>query len=349
MNNESKGNKKGKKRFNLFDWYYRQGKESNKADINALKDPSIVNYFKLVWFKLGKLFSANLIFVFGNFPIFFFLLGISQFFDKSSYAPAYTTWGPFQSILADSMGNGDYVSSALIGIYGMHNDTSYKSIFSIILIALSVLLIFTWGITKVGTTYVYRNMMSGDAIFPLSDSLYIVKRNKKQSFIIGAIDIILLAMLVFGIYILLQDASNPLSLFMLFLNAIMLLLYFMMRPYIYIMVFTFDLKITQIFKNATFFTILGIKRNLLMLLGSALLIAFNIGLLFIPFITPVALILPLIITFALLDFMGVYAAYPNIIKYMMDEKDAKRVIERLQLDDEEPFDEDIDSTIQEQE
>lgn len=347
MNN---GNKKGKKRFNLFDWYYRQGKDSNKADINALKEPSVVNFFKLLWFKLGKLFSANLIFVFGNFPIFFLLLGISQFFDKSSYAPAYTAWGPFQSILADSMKNGDYASSALIGIYGMHNDTSYKSIFSIVLIALSVLLVFTWGITKVGTTYLYRNMMSGDAIFPLSDSIYIVKRNKRQSFIVGAIDIILLAMLVFGIYMLLQDASSPLSLLMLFLNAVMLLLYFMMRPYIYIMVFTFDLKITQIFKNAAFFTVLGIKRNLLMLIGSALLIAFNVGLLFIPFITPVALILPLIITFAALDFMGVYAAYPNIIKYMMDEKDAKRIIERLPIDDDdESFDEEIDSSAQEQE
>ena len=328
-------NKNNKKRFNLFDWYYRQGKGSDKADINALKTPSIANFFKLLWFKLGKLLSANLIFVFGNFPIFFFLLGISAIFDKLSYSPAYATWGPFQSVLADSINNADYASSALIGIYGMHNDTSYRSILSIVLILLSLLTIFTWGFTKVGTTYLYRNMMSGDAVFPLSDFFYVIKRNKLQSFLVGALDFVILVMLGFGIFMLIQDTANPLSMIMLFLNFVMFILYIFMRPYVYIMIFTFDLKITQIIKNAMFFTILGIKRNLLMLLGTALLIGFNIGLLFIPLMTPIAMILPLVITFALLDFMGVYAAYPNIIKFMMDEKDSKRIIERLPLDDEE--------------
>lgn len=336
-------NKTNKKRFNLFDWYYRQGKGSDKADINALKSPSFLNFFKLIWFKLGKLLSANLIFVFGNFPIFFFLLGVSAIFDRLSYSPASTAWGPFQSTLADSINNADYASSALIGIYGMHNDTSYRSILSIVLILLSFLTIFTWGFTKVGTTYLYRNMMSGDAVFPLSDFFYVVKRNKLQSFVIGAFDFVILAMLGFGIYMLIQDTANPISLLMLFLNFVMLILYIFMRPYIYIMIFTFDLKITQIIKNAMFFTILGIKRNLMMLLGTALLIAFNIGLLFIPLMTPIAMILPFVITFALLDFMGVYVAYPNIIKYMMDEKDAKRVIERLPIED----DEDVEKIIQE--
>ena len=275
-------------------------------------------------------------------------MGISQFFDKSSYAPVYASWGGFQSVLPNASENGNYVVSALAGIYGIHDSTSYKSIFSIILIALSVLLLLTWGFTKVGTTYLYRNMMNGDAIFPLSDFFYVIKRNKRQSMIIGAIDISLLAMLVFGIYILLQDTTNILSTFMLFLNVIMLLLYLLMRPYMYIMIFTFDLKISQIIKNSIFFTVLGIKRNLIMLIGSALLIAFNVGLMFIPIVTPVALILPFIITIAILDFMGVYAAYPNIIKYMMDEKDAKRVIERLPLEDDESIPNE-DDEIQEQE
>ena len=62
-----------KSRFNLFDWYYRQGKESDKDDINVLKDPSIINFFKLLWKRLGKLISANLILIFGNHKIKYFL------------------------------------------------------------------------------------------------------------------------------------------------------------------------------------------------------------------------------------------------------------------------------------
>ena len=83
--NEQETTKKSKKRFNIFDWYYRSGKNNDKADINALKTPSVVNFFKLVWFKLNKLFTANIIFAIGNFPIIFLLIAISGMFDKYSY------------------------------------------------------------------------------------------------------------------------------------------------------------------------------------------------------------------------------------------------------------------------
>ena len=339
MNNN--GNNK-KKRFNLFDWYFKSGKDSSKSDINALKTPSFVNFFKLLWFKLGKFLTTNLIFIFGNFPIFFLLLGISKIFDTQSYSPAYATWGAFQSALPFSLENGSYVSSALIGIYGMHNDTSYKSIASLVFIAAALLLIFTWGFTKVGTTYIYRNIMSGDAVFPFSDFFYVIKRNVKQSLIFGALDIILIALLGFDVVFLIQDSANIMSMVFLFLTFAMIIMYLFMRPYVYIMIFTFDLKLTQIIKNALFFTILGIKRNFVMLLGEVALIAFNLGLLFIPFVTPVALILPFVITIALFDFIGVYCAYPNIIKFMMDEKDAKRIINRLPLEDDEDSSSDLE-------
>ena len=83
-----------KKRFNIFDWYYRQGKETNKDDINVLKDPGVKNFFKLLWSRLGKLISANLIVIFGNFPLFFILMAMSNVFGESSIAPLYQAWGP---------------------------------------------------------------------------------------------------------------------------------------------------------------------------------------------------------------------------------------------------------------
>ena len=125
--------------------------------------------------------------------------------------------------------------------------------------------------------------------------------------------------------------------FMLFLTVAMAILYLFARPYAFIMVFTFDLKLTKIIKNAMFFTVLGIKRNLVGLVGIFLFVAVNY-LIFMIFM-PVGALLPFVITIALCDFVGVYAAYPNIIKYMMDEKDARAIIEKTPLED----DDDISS------
>lgn len=329
-NNEQEINNKPKKRFNIFDWYYKRGKANEKADINALKTPSVVNFFKLAWFKFNKLLTANIIFAFGNFPIVFLLIAISGMFDKYSYAPVSLSWGPFQATLANTE---NYASSALVGIHGLHNTTQVYSIATIILFALSLFTIFTWGFTKVGTTYIYRNIMSGDPVFPLSDFFYIIKRNVKQSLIIGALDFIILAFLLYDIVFLFRNSDNTFNLIMMFLTAAMLLFYFFIRPYIYIMIFTFDLSIGKIIKNACSFAILGIKRNLMALVGCGILLAFNVGLAII--FAPIGIILPFIITIALFDFIGVYAAYPNIIKYMMNEEDARRIVERLPESDDE--------------
>ena len=62
-----------KKKFNLFDWYYNRGKENDKEAVNALKDPSIPNFFSLLGSRIGKLISSHLIVIFGNFPLFFLL------------------------------------------------------------------------------------------------------------------------------------------------------------------------------------------------------------------------------------------------------------------------------------
>ena len=48
---------------------------------------------------------------------------------------------------------------------------------------------------------------------------------------------------------------------------------------------------------------------------------------------PLGILLPFIITVAVCDFIGVYAAYPVILQYMLDEKDRKKVIYRLNNDE----------------
>lgn len=315
-----------KKKFNLFDWYFQKGKDTDKLDINALEKPSFMNFFKVLWKKLGKLFSANLIFVFSNFPIFFFLLAVSGIFSKSASSPLFQSWGPLYGAMGFESSTD---SSNISGIIGINTETTVINTTTIVFFALSLLLFFTLGFSKVGTTYLYRNLMSGEATFPLSDFFYVIKRNVKQSILLGLIDAFFIAMFAFNIYYL-WGKSGQIDSIMLFLTIAMCIIYSFARPYAYIMVFTFDLKLGKIIKNALYFTILGIKRNICALFGMAIVILINIGIFFL--LQPLGLLLPFIITFAICDFIGVYAAYPIILKYMLSDEDRNKVIYKIPED-----------------
>ena len=113
-----------------------------------------------------------------------------------------------------------------------------------------------------------------------------------------------------------------------------------MRFYIYLMLVTFDLSTFKIYKNALIFTILGIKRNLMAVLGILALVAVN-ALLFImlrPFNIVVPAILPVFYLLPSITLLTTYGAYPVIEKYMIktvpaDDNDDKTEIE-YEYDDE---------------
>ena len=92
-----------------------------------------------------------------------------------------------------------------------------------------------------------------------------------------------------------------------------------MRFYIYNLLITFDIKIFKLIKNAFIFTILGFGRNILAVLGIAFLIIIHVLLiwLLLPVGISIPIILPFFYIFAATAFMGTYAAYPIIDKYMI--------------------------------
>lgn len=95
----------------------------------------------------------------------------------------------------------------------------------------------------------------------------------------------------------------------------LLILYSFMRNYMYILLVTFKLSLFKILKNSFIFAVLGIKRNLVALLGMLVVCFINVyAFVLLPL---VGLTLPLIITTATLSFIGTYAAYPIIKKYMI--------------------------------
>ena len=98
-------------------------------------------------------------------------------------------------------------------------------------------------------------------------------------------------------------------------------IYFFMRFYIYLLMVTFDLSIRKILKNALIFTMLGIKRNLMAVLGVLVITALNVVLFPLFAMTPLGIAIPLILPFlyylAVVSFTTTYAAYPIIDRYMI--------------------------------
>ena len=146
------------------------------------------------------------------------------------------------------------------------------------------------------------------------------------------------------IFLLFYDFSYFFSMPSTFLNDVgyflilaMAVLYVIMRFYIYLMMVTFELSIFKLLKNALIFVILGIKRNVMAILGVALITAINVLLLaiFMPMGIAIPLILPFLYYLAVTAFTTAYAAYPVIDRYMIEPY-------RTSEDDEEYLDSDAE-------
>ena len=126
--------------------------------------------------------------------------------------------------------------------------------------------------------------------------------------------------LAFDVYYFFTSPSSGLNNFMYVLTIALIVIYMIFRFYTYLMVVTFDMKLTKIFKNALIFVVLGIKRNIMALLGLAIVTIFAgvLIVIFLPMGLGVTLVLPFIYYLALCSFIYTYAAYPVIQKYMID-------------------------------
>ena len=103
-------------------------------------------------------------------------------------------------------------------------------------------------------------------------------------------------------------------------NVILVILYFFMRCYIYVQMVTFKLSVFKILKNSLIFSLLGLKRNAMALLGTLLFILFEILFVFSfgGILLSLGVALPLLIMFSAMAYMKVFAAYFKIKEIMIE-------------------------------
>lgn len=305
-----------KKKFKLFrNFYDKDGPGVDKDEVKAMEDPSLVNFFKLLKRKFGRLVAVNALYLLGCFPFIFFVVLMSGYIMDEFSANAYTV---FPTLYGVSLFEPDSPAVAsLLGIFGRVTTGYAHNTASIVLVCLTFLIVFTFGFANTGTTYILRNMVREEPVFLWSDFTYSIKKNWKQALPMGIIDSLLIALLISAIsFYNVNINSGGLMVPFLIISWAALIMYFFMRLYIYLMIVTFDLKLSKIFKNAAFFAILGFKRNIMALLGIALVGIFTIGLCV--YILPLGIVIPFLCLFSLMGFISVYAAYPKIKQIMID-------------------------------
>ena len=300
------------KKFKLFD-FTKDGKGVSKAETEGIK-PNLSGFFKQYKNKFSRLLSVNIFMVLGNFPLFFAGLALAGYGAIRSTAPASVLY-PIVSAMEKF--DPSPVSAALKTIFGLQSPITAFSTGSFILFGLSLLTLFTFGPTNVGTTYILRNLARGDAVFMWSDFWYAVKRNLKQGILLGILDLVASFLMVFNLRYYYSGLNGGFTGgIMFYLSLAMLILWFYMRFYMYLLLVTFDLSIPKILKNSLIFSIIGFKRNFMATLGILVLLLLNY-MVFV-YVQPLGIVLPLVLTLSNGAFMSTYAAYFKIKEIMID-------------------------------
>ena len=285
------------------------------------RKPTLAFFFKLFFRKFSQLLQLNLLMLFMVIPI---LVVITVYFlgDKTPtatqmlYAPLYGI-----STVTDAP-----AVTGLLDVFSVQMDVPvFSTGMNFLVIGMALFLAVTWGWQNVGAAYVLRGLFRGDAVFVFSDYFYGIKRNFKQAFFLGLIDFVCSAVLIID-FMFFYNLTGSFQFDVMYFGIVALgIIWIAMRFYIYNMLVTFNLKNFKILKNALIFCVLGIKRNIMAMLGIVILLILHVllAIVLLPYGIAVPLVLPLVYLVAAIGFMATYAAFPIIQKYMIEPYDAE--------------------------
>lgn len=306
---------KKKSKFNLYNFFHNPDRDIEDAKGDGPVTYGFFYFFKLYFRNIGRLFYVNLFYLFGNFPILFVMLALSGFVSATATTPLSSL---FPTVSALIQGDANPASAALYTVFGMQTVINVPTVASKIFLALGLLLIFTFGPVNVGTSYQLREIVKRQPVFLWSDFWYAIKRNLRQSIILGILDLIFGVMFVYDVFFFYANLATGTFFagIMFFISLLVLLIYFAMRFYMYLILVTFDISIPKIIKNSVIFALLGFKRNFMAFAGIAVIAVLTMELMIV--YLPIGIIIPLVIGVSSCAFVSTYCAYPKIKEIMID-------------------------------
>ena len=299
---------------NPFRWPKLRERDGKGVKKNEDTRPTLKNFFKQFWRKFSHLLSLNLLMMLQIAPIVAGVLAY-LFIERT---PSQTS-ALFAPLYGASLIEQSPTSALILVLDALPlNIPVFQPVAYWIIAGCALYMLLFNGLLTVGSFYVLRGLVRGDAVFVFSDFFYGIKRNLKQGFWFGLLDTLLSVVLVFDVVYYSGTVGAFWMDVLFWILTALALLYLIMRPYIYMMLITFDMKVRKMFKNALIFSALGVKRNLMGALGILLLLGLHalLMLLFLPEII-ITVIVPIVYIFAAIGFITAYAIYPVIDRYMI--------------------------------
>lgn len=176
-----------------------------------------------------------------------------------------------------------------------------------------------------GLTFVCRNYAREEHAFILSDFWDAVKNNWKQFLVNGLICYVFYMLMSVAIsFYSTQVQQNSLLYVPLVVCLVLAFLFICAQFYIPVMIITFDLSLSKIYKNALIFAIIGLWRNLMLIaiIGVFILAAVIFFLVLPPLAIMVLAIMVLLVllifwAFGFFGFLVNFAVYPLLVKYII--------------------------------
>jgi uncharacterized membrane protein YesL len=270
----------------LFNGYLKEGPGVSK---NAPQKTRFFLFFELFGRKISKLIKLNMMYFACLIPL---MLGICLYVNINPNILANPAMIKGEPLF---MFTGDIVGLALI-----------------------IISLFITGPATAGFTYVLRNFGREEHAWVFSDFKDNFKSNYKQGLVLGILDLILYFAMyvafVFYTYSFPQVYPN-MAMYTPFFAAMVVVLaviYTWMHYYIYVMMVTFKLKLTAIFKNSLLFAFAKLPLNIFIsiICGGVILLSLMH--------TFLGLVAAFIITLSFIGYVIVFSVYPTIDKYMIE-------------------------------
>ena len=305
-----------KEKFNLYNIFANRTAKNDATGDMKNSPKNVTNYFVMLWRNISRIFNLNLLYVFGNFPIFFFILAYSGIISDRGVSPQSSLFGSFFGTLNYTGYNP--VSSAIFAVHGVQVEVNVSNTWTYVLMGLTLLVFLTFGYINCAVSLSMRNIVKSDPVYIIDGLKSTLKKNKFQALFVGIVDLLLMIVIVYDIMFFYANANTGNFLFSVFLgiSIFIAVFYLFARMYIYPMLVTFKISTKKLFKNAFIFSVVGLKRNFLGLVAIVAVVLLNYAIL--ELYMPIGIILPFILTLGIIEFTMTYAAWPKIHEIMVE-------------------------------
>jgi len=295
----------------LLNGYLKPGKGIKKNQIS--NSFGFGSFFSTFGDKFWKLITLNLLFFLVNLPIF----GLFAYLAGVGGVPYQTPVNVlFQPLYGVGLHGQNHAWNSLYGVVGVQIEHRYPSDVTIGLLCFGLLTVFTFGLASAALSYVQRNYVRGEPVEMIDDFFGCMKRNWKQSIALGLLDLLFVFVIAFDLVNYLYANQSFALLLLLYLTVFFSAVYLMMRPYMYLMCVTFDIKLSKIIKNSWILAISGIRRNLFCGFFALLVVVLNFVVF--GFIPSLGVAMFFVFTVSIAWFFQIYGAWPVVKKHMID-------------------------------